>query len=86
MVNESTPLVISRIVLKEFSTKIDELPKDEFIAVATHAISAIQPRVVSFEEQISELRQKLSHVYEQDGEWIEAAKLLIGIPLESGQR
>merc|ERR1712002_559220 len=46
----------------------------------------IQPRVISFEEQVSSLRQHLAQMYERRELWKEAAKVLVGIPLETGQK
>lgn len=43
-------------------------------------------RVVSFEEQISTIREKLAAIYENDEEWTESARILMGIPLDSGHR
>lgn len=86
MVSESTPLVVSRLVLQEFTTKVASLSSELQKEVASYAISKIQSRVVAFEEQVSTLRENLSSIYEDEGEWIEAAKLLVGIPLDSGQR
>lgn len=86
MVSESTPLVVSRIVLQEFANKVTTLASDVHVEVAKNAIIKIQSRVVAFEEQISILRENLSAIYEEEGDWVEAAKLLVGIPLESGQR
>lgn len=86
VVSESTPLVVSRIVLQEFANKVTTLASDVHVEVAKNAIIKIQSRVVAFEEQISILRENLSAIYEEEGDWVEAAKLLVGIPLESGQR
>merc|ERR1712002_1073375 len=46
----------------------------------------IQPRVISFEEQVSSLRQHLAQMYERRELWKEAAGVLVGIPLETGQK
>jgi COP9 signalosome complex subunit 4 len=35
---------------------------------------------------MSSLREKLASVYEQEEEYVEAAKILQGIPLDSGHR
>ena len=49
-------------------------------------IFQIRPRVISFEEQVSQIRQHLAQVYERQQEWREAARVLSGIPLETGQK
>jgi len=42
--------------------------------------------VVAFEEQVSVIRVNLAKLYEGEEEWKEAAKILIAIPLDTGQR
>lgn len=83
---ESTPLVISRVVLSEFASLLPKLEADLHVKIAQVAIEKIQPRVVAFEDQISVIRENLSKVFEEHEQWVDAAKILIGIPLESGQR
>jgi COP9 signalosome complex subunit 4 len=75
--------VISRIVLIDFAQGLVVLPQEQHIEIATYSIEKFQPRVVAFEEQVSIIRENLAAIYEEQEEWIEAAKTLIGIPLES---
>lgn len=84
--SESTALVISRVVLQEFAVGLKNLEAEQHVKVAQIAIEKIQPRVVAFEDQISVIREDLSKVFEENEQYVEAAKILIGIPLESGQR
>ncbi|CAO3681767.1 unnamed protein product [Umbelopsis vinacea] len=86
--SEQIGLVVSRQALTDFITAVDERVQDlETKKDAFHfAIDKIQSRVVSFEEQMSSLREKLASVYEQEEEYVEAAKILQGIPLDSGHR
>jgi len=49
-------------------------------------LDRIQPRVVAFEEQVSLIRMNLSILYEAEEEWKDAARVLQGIPLDTGQR
>ncbi|RXG73800.1 COP9 signalosome complex subunit 4, partial [Armadillidium vulgare] len=49
-------------------------------------ISIVRPRVISFEEQVASIRQHLADIYEREGQWREAAEVLTGIPLETGQK
>ena len=42
--------------------------------------------MVSFEEQVSVIREELANVYEKEEDWAKAAKMLAGIPLDSGIR
>ncbi|EPQ29571.1 uncharacterized protein PFL1_02790 [Pseudozyma flocculosa PF-1] len=50
------------------------------------ALDKLQPRVLSFEEQASVLRSQLSSLLEAEEDWIEAARVLQAIPLDSGHR
>jgi COP9 signalosome complex subunit 4 len=81
--SESTPLVISRQVLQDFAVKLPELGTALNKEVAIYTLEKVQPRVVAFEEQIATIREDLSKIYEEEESWVEAAKTLIGIPLES---
>ena len=56
------------------------------IAAGTHVLALLQPRVVSFEEQDAMIREILADSYQEDEEFLEAAKILAGIQLESSQR
>lgn len=84
--SEATALVISRIVLQDYAVSLKQLEPEQQVKVAQIAIEKIQPRVVAFEDQISIIREDLSKVFEDNEQWVEAAKILIGIPLDSGQR
>lgn len=50
------------------------------------ALEKVQPRVLSFEEQASSIRQHLADLLEESEDWLEAARILQGIPLDSGHR
>ena len=56
------------------------------VSTGTHALQALEPRRVSFEEQDSKLRETLADAYQEQEEFLEAAKMLQGIQLESSQR
>ena len=62
------------------------LNADVKIEVGTHALRALQPRVVSFEEQDALIREILAVAYQDQEQYIEAARMLQGIQLESSQR
>ncbi|SNX82211.1 related to COP9 - signalosome complex subunit 4 [Melanopsichium pennsylvanicum] len=51
-----------------------------------NALEQLQPRVLSFEEQASSLRMQLASLLEAEEDWIEAAQVLLAIPLDSGHR
>ena len=48
------------------------------------ALDMIQPRVVSYEEQVTALREQLAGVLESEEDWARAAQTLAGIDLDSG--
>ncbi|KAI8642884.1 hypothetical protein BD408DRAFT_343448 [Parasitella parasitica] len=88
VLDEQVGLVIARQLLAEFIG----LFEDKITSRATQkqlllfAIGRAQPRAVSFEESLSQLREKLASVYEDEDDFLEAAKTLQGIPLDSGHR
>ncbi|PWZ00846.1 hypothetical protein BCV70DRAFT_83244 [Testicularia cyperi] len=54
--------------------------------VLEDALDQVQARVLSFEEQASNLRLQLAGLLESEEEWNEAARVLLAIPLDSGHR
>jgi hypothetical protein len=54
--------------------------------VLERAVAAVQPRAAAQEDAVAQLREALGTVLRRDNEWAEAAKILAGIPLDSGQR
>lgn len=59
VVNENVSLVISRQLLTDFCTHLPNLPDATAKAVYHFTLEKIQPRVISFEEQVNTLT--LSH-------------------------
>jgi COP9 signalosome complex subunit 4 len=53
IVNENVSLVISRQLLSEVSTRLSKM-KDDTVskAVSHHTLDVVQPRVISFEDQV----------------------------------
>jgi COP9 signalosome complex subunit 4 len=86
VVNENVSLVISRQILTEISSHLMKLPDDVSKAVSHNMLEKVQPRVISFEEQVASIRQHLADIYERNQMWREAAAVLVGIPLETGQK
>uniref|UniRef100_A0A672LBP5 COP9 signalosome complex subunit 4 n=1 Tax=Sinocyclocheilus grahami TaxID=75366 RepID=A0A672LBP5_SINGR len=86
MVNENVSLVISRQLLTDFCTHLQNLPEGTAKAVCHFTLDKIQPRVISFEEQVASIRQHLATIYEKEEDWRNAAQVLVGIPLETGQK
>lgn len=77
---------MSRSVLQDFIVVLPGFAPDFAKQIIQWTLERIQPRIVSFEDQSSQLRELLAEIYEREEEWSEAAKALSGIPFESGHR
>lgn len=86
VVHENVSLVISRQILSEIGAYLPKLNDESGKSVCGFALAKIQPRVISFEEQVAAIRQHLADIYEREQLWKEAANVLVGIPLETGQK
>ncbi|KAL5290461.1 COPS4 family protein [Megaselia abdita] len=86
IVNENVSLVISRQILTEFGNYLTKLPDDVAKVVSHFTLDKVQPRNISFEEQVAGIRQHLAGIYERNQGWKDAANVLVGIPLETGQK
>lgn len=86
MLSDDVPLVVSRPVLTTFAQKVSTLISEKHKEVAQYALERIQPRVVSFEEQATIIREKLAELHENEEHWTKAAQTLAGIDLDSGMR
>ncbi|KAI9320763.1 putative COP9 signalosome complex subunit [Dichotomocladium elegans] len=88
VLDEQVGLVVARQLLSEFIVLFDDRIEDNDVKkqLLTFAIDKAQPRAVSFEEQLSQLREKLAKAYEAEEEFLEAARVLQGIQLDSGHR
>ncbi|KAH0840148.1 hypothetical protein J3R83DRAFT_1128 [Lanmaoa asiatica] len=54
--------------------------------VVEDALATLQPRIASYEEQVNSLRFQLADLLETEEEWTEAARILMGVSLDSGSR
>ncbi|XP_049362850.1 COP9 signalosome complex subunit 4 isoform X3 [Solanum verrucosum] len=86
MLSDDVPLVVSRQLLQTFAQEFDRLEPDVQKEVAHYTLNQIQPRVVSFEEQVLIIREKLAELYESEQQWSKAAQMLSGIDLDSAMR
>ncbi|WAQ96812.1 CSN4-like protein [Mya arenaria] len=86
VLNEVVSLVISRQLLSVFCSQLPQLEDVTAKQIALFTLEKVQARVISFEEQVSDIRQHLADIYEREGAWKEAANILVGIPMETGQR
>lgn len=86
LINESVGLVISRQLFADLCTALIALSRDEAKVVSNYALEKIQPRAISFEDQVTSFRQLLAEIYESESDWKRAATILSGIPLETSQK
>ncbi len=84
---EPLSLMASRPLLSTVITRISTLPSiDVKISIAQTAVSLLQPRVVSFEEQDSSLKLFLADLHESQQDYTTSAKTLQSINLDTSQR
>jgi len=83
----SLGIVATRSLTLYFVNTLKEIKSNETkIEVGEHALSVFQSQASSFEEQNAQVRETMATAYEADEEFLDAAKILAGIPLESSQR
>lgn len=87
ILGETHGMVSTRPLLSSFVQTLKSLPDAQVkVTVGQHALEALQPRVVSFEEQDAMIRDLLADAYEEQEDYTASAKVLQGIQLESSQR
>ncbi|EDW46856.1 COP9 signalosome complex subunit 4 [Drosophila sechellia] len=86
IVNEHVSLVISRQILNDVGSELSKLPDDLSKKLSHFTLEKVNPRVISFEEQVAGIRFHLANIYERNQQWRDAATVLVGIPLETGQK
>ncbi|KAJ7009082.1 hypothetical protein NC653_007658 [Populus alba x Populus x berolinensis] len=86
MLSDDVPLVVSRQLLQTFAHELGRLEPETEKEIAMYTLAQIQPRVVSFEEQVLIIREKLAELFESEQQWSKAAQMLSGIDLDSGMR
>ncbi|XP_037952244.1 COP9 signalosome complex subunit 4 [Teleopsis dalmanni] len=86
IVHEHVSLVISRQILNDVGSHLTKLPDEVSKQVSHFTLDKVQPRVISFEEQVAAIRQHLAEIYVRNQLWRDAANVLVGIPLETGQK
>eukprot|EP01092_Planopodium_desertum_P004755 TRINITY_DN20214_c0_g4_i2.p1 TRINITY_DN20214_c0_g4~~TRINITY_DN20214_c0_g4_i2.p1 ORF type:complete len:424 (-),score=45.40 TRINITY_DN20214_c0_g4_i2:30-1166(-) len=68
---------------------LDKLPdfkyfsRENFEKLALFALETIEPNTISFEQQVSQIREDLAFLYKKEGRFKDSAMCLQGIPLES---
>lgn len=86
LINENVGLVVSRQIFSDLCSLLSSLPNDESKSIACYALEKIQPRNISFEDQVTSFRQLLAEIYESEADYKQAANVLAGIPLETSQK
>jgi COP9 signalosome complex subunit 4 len=86
--HESTSMVVSRQFVTEIASRLETLKFEPSAikAIANCLLSALALRTIAYEEQSTQIRLLLAGVQEKENAYNDAAKTLMGIPLESGQR
>ena len=87
ILKDSIGIVAARPLLSSAVEAVSSIKSTESkIEVGTHALQTLESRVVSFEEQDAMLREIMADAYQEQEDFIDAAKMLQGIQLESSQR
>ena len=87
VLSETVPLVMSRTLITNLVDLLKLLPHQESQQdMAQYVLEKIQPRAVSYEEPLMKMCEFLSHLYQQQEAWSDAANTLARIDLESGMR
>ncbi|KAI8904715.1 hypothetical protein EDD86DRAFT_74786 [Gorgonomyces haynaldii] len=84
---EQLGLVLCRQLIQDFTAVFHEFKQPEIAKqVWDYALQMMQGRSVAFENEISQVREYLADIHEQEESWTEAAQVLQRIPLDSGHR
>ena len=84
---DSLGIVSTRSLGVLFVEALKKVPSNETkIEVGEHTLTILQSQASSFEEQNAQIRELMADAHEDDEEFLEAAKVLAGIPLDSSQR
>ncbi|MCJ1297685.1 COP9 signalosome complex subunit 4 [Hypocenomyce scalaris] len=87
LLGEGLGIVAARPLLGSFVEALKTIANAETkIQAGQHALQALQPRVVSFEEQDALIREILADAFQEQEDYTDAAKVLEGIQLNSSQR
>ena len=87
ILGDNLGIVAARPLLGVAVESIKALPDlDTRIEAGTAALRSLESRIVSFEEQDTQLREMLADAYTLQEDYVGAAKVLQGIQLESSQR
>jgi COP9 signalosome complex subunit 4 len=86
ILGETISTVVARTLLESFIKALRDLPPEVKIKVGEHAVSRLESRSASVEEQDASIKEILADTYESQEEYIAAARALGQIHLDSSQR
>lgn len=86
ILNEDVSIVAARPLLDSFVAVLRKFDSEVTIKVGQHAVTLLQSRATSVEEQDSQIREILAEAYEAEEEYTAAARALQGINIDSSQR
>ncbi|KAJ6006745.1 hypothetical protein N7451_004689 [Penicillium sp. IBT 35674x] len=86
ILSESISIVAARPLLDSFIAVLRKFDPEIKIKVGQHAVTLLQSRTTSVEEQDSQIREILAEAYESQEEYTAAARALQGITIDSSQR
>ena len=87
VLDENLGIVAAKTLLSSFAEYISEITEVEVAkAVSQFALAKIQGRIVSFEEQATQIRLALATIFESGHDYRASAEVLCGIPMDSGQK
>lgn len=87
LLGDTLGIVASRPLLASFVLRFRDLKDaDVKVEVGTRALELLAPKVVSYEEQDTAIKEILADAYQENEDFIASAKILQAIPLDSSQR
>lgn len=87
VLDDSLGIVSAKTLLTSFAERISEIEDQSTAkAVCQYALEKLQGRIVSFEEQATQIRLALATVLESQQDCRASAEVLCGIPMDSGQK
>lgn len=86
ILNEDVSVVAARPLLDSFIAVLRDLSPENKVKVGQHAVTLLQSRSTSVEEQDAQIREILADAYEAEQEYSAAARALQGIRFDSSQR
>ena len=87
VLGESLGIVAARPLLGGYVEALRRLSSSMIrVEAGRHALQALESRVVSFEEQDASIREIVADAFQEQEDYVDAAKILQGIQLDSSQR